>query len=90
MKWVGWYMGHVHSSGGAYPDGMEHRPESTLKYLPDNSGFWAIFWHVAELRKLPEAEWWAISTISSYKSGEHWQEGHPPRGPEIVARPSWI
>ncbi len=90
IKWTGMYCGHEHSEGGTHPEGMKHRPESTMQYAGDISGFWAIFWHVAELKKLNEADYQPISSLLSYKSGKYWKAGHPPRGPEIVARPKWL
>lgn len=90
IKWTGWYVGHVRSVAGAHPDGMRYRPETAKNYPNDLSGYWAIFWHVAELQKLPEAKHKSIASLHSYKTAKFWKAGHAPRGPEIVARPSWI
>lgn len=90
IQWTGWYIDHVDSIDGTHPDGATRRPQSTFKYRDDNTGFWAVLWHVAELQNLPEREWQAIASVRSYATGEFWQEGHPPRGPEVVARPKWI
>ena len=90
IKWVGWYVGHVRSDMGRHPEGMKHRPETALNYAADISGYWAVFWHVAKLRKLEEEEYCAISSLQSEKTGKYWKAGSAPRGPEIVHRPSWF
>ncbi|MCE9553881.1 MAG: hypothetical protein K8T91_10975 [Planctomycetes bacterium] len=89
IMWSGWYIGSVESHDGSHPAGMKHRPPSTEQYAQDNLGLWAVFWHVAGLKPLPEAEHRLISSLRSYKTG-HWRVGQAPKGPEIVARPSWI
>lgn len=89
VTWLGWYIGHVTSRGGAHPDGMKYRPESTTNNPSDNSGHWAIFWHVKGLRELPREQQLPISSLESYKSG-YWRKYYAPRGPEIVARPCGI
>lgn len=90
IKWTGWYVGHVRSDMGRHLDGFRHRPETVKKYPNDVNGFWAVFWHVAELNRLADDQWKPISSLSSYTTGDYWKAGHSPRGPEIVARPSWI
>lgn len=88
VAWIGCYVGHVRSIGGAHPEGMRYRPPSTGANPSDNIGHWAIFWHVKNLRELPEANRCTISSLESYGTG-YWRKSHPPRGPEIVARPAW-
>ena len=85
VSWFGWYQGHTHSKGGAHPNGMTHRPPTTLKYPKDNVGHWAAFWHVSGLRELPQAKQLPISKIGTIKGG--WRKNAPPRGPELVALP---
>jgi hypothetical protein len=83
--WFGWYIGHVDSAGGKHPDGMKHRPPSTAKYQADNSGFWPAFWHVWELRKLPNEKQFPINKVPTLIGG--WRKNAPPRGPELVTLP---
>ena len=83
--WFGWYAGHVTSKGGAHPDGMIHRPQSTQQYQSDNTGHWAAFWHVRDLRELPAEKRVPIGKIGTVKGG--WRKNAPPRGPELVALP---
>lgn len=90
IQWKGWYQGHVRSVGGAHPDGMRYRPDSVRAYPTDMAGYWAVFWHVSDLQQLAEADHRPISSLQSYRSGKFWKAGHPPRGPEVVARPSWV
>jgi hypothetical protein len=65
------------------------RPKTTVDDPKDNSRFWAVFWRVTDLTKLATADHRPISSLSSYTKG-YWRENSPPRGPEIVSRPSWI
>ena len=85
VSWFGWYCGHVVSKGGAHPSGMTYRPPSTSKYKGDNSGSWAAFWHVRDLRELPADKRLPISKVGTIKGG--WRKDAPPRGPELVALP---
>jgi hypothetical protein len=85
VSWLGWYDGHTHSRVGAHPDGMTHRPPTTLKYSADNVGHWAAFWHVKGLYQLPKIKHLSISKIATIKGG--WRKNAPPRGPELVALP---
>jgi hypothetical protein len=52
-SWIGRYIGHVESAGGAHPAGMRFRPASTGKYIKDNLGKWAVFWELDLLEELP-------------------------------------
>lgn len=85
VSWWGWYVGHSESNGGAHQNGMLHRPPSTAAYSADNAGHWAIFWHVAGLRRLAVAKHLPIGKIPTVKGG--WRKNAPPRGPELVALP---
>lgn len=88
--WTGSYTGHVRAPGGIHPEKMRYRPDVARQYPTDMSGYWAIYWHVSELKRLPDGDWRPISSLRSHKSGKFWKAGSPPRGPEIVERPSWI
>ncbi len=90
IKWTGWYIKHVQSELGAHPNGKKYRPATAEKYAGDRSGYWAVYWHVAGLTKLAEENFKPVSSLKSYQTGKYWKAGHPPRGPEIVARPPWI
>jgi len=89
IGWTGWYTGHVASEDGAHPAGMKYRPPTTANYPDDNTGFWAVFWHMLELERLPEDRRHPIASLRSYGK-DFWRAGTAPRGPEIVARPPWI
>jgi hypothetical protein len=83
--WFGWYIRSVDSKGGAHPEGMKYRPSTTGKYVTDNKGHWATFWHVEGLRELPKAKQMPIGRIQGFKGG--WRKNAPPRGPELVTLP---
>ncbi|MBS7538071.1 hypothetical protein [Ancylobacter lacus] len=86
VSWTGFYIGFVLAKGGAHPAGMSHRPPTTAKYAADNSGHWAVFWHVVGLKPVPVAHRPPISALRSIKGG--WRKDAPPRGPELVATPA--
>lgn len=88
VSWFGWYAGSVHSLNGAHPNGMNNRPDTTAKYLADNRGHWAAFWHVTGLRQLPKEKQISIGKIQGYKGG--WRKDRPPRGPELVTLPELL
>ena len=85
VSWWGWYVGHSDGKGGAHKEGMLHRPPTTNAYSTDNSGHWAVFWHVQGLRQLPSDKWLPIGKVPTVKNG--WRKTAPPRGPERVALP---
>ena len=89
VAWTGWYSGHVNSKMGAHPDGMKYRPPSTATHPGDNSGHWAVFWHVRDLSRR-RGKPVGISSLESYKRPGFWRMDAPPIGPEVVARPTWI
>ena len=82
--WTGLYIGHVEAMGGAHPEGMRYRPVTTAQYPSDNEGFWAIFWHVAELRELAPDERVPIAAMTGWRDKRPY--GHPfePEGPIII------
>lgn len=86
VTWFGWYIGHVDSIGGAHPDKLKYRPESTKEYSTDNRGHWAVFWHVEGLRELAKAKRKPIGELQSHPRGT-WRKNAPPRGPELVEFP---
>jgi hypothetical protein len=88
VSWWGWYVGHSESKGGAHVAGMAHRPPTTIKYEADNSGHWAVFWHVQGLRELPPDKRLPIGKIPKIKGG--WRKTAPPRGPELVTLPETL
>jgi len=89
VSWIGTYAGFVNSRMGRHPDGMKFRPPSTKKYPLDNSGHWAIFWHVKDLKTLQVNQQRFISDFGKVKGG--WRKNAPPRGPELVSLPSdWL
>jgi len=56
VTWRGTYVGSIEVQAGRHPDGMRYRPPTTAKYPDDNAGHWAVFYHVADLKKLPKEE----------------------------------
>lgn len=88
MGWFGWYVGHIDGKNGAHPDGKRYRPATTFQYPADNKGYWASFWHLAGLRKLPKEKQITIGKIAGYTGG--WRKDAPPRGPELVTLPDLL
>lgn len=88
ISWTGWYLGHVESDAEKRADEPDHRPPTTRENKVDDSSGWAIFWRSEDLNMLPEDRHLPISAVQTKKG--YWRKNHPPRGPEIVARPEWI
>jgi hypothetical protein len=85
--WRGVYVGHVVSQGGMHPAGMQFRPPTTAKYPHDNSGYWAVFWEVADLGQLPPNSQLPIRTLRGYKSGKRFVSSFIPEGPLLIHHP---
>ena len=88
VSWVGWYIGSEETNTGRHSKGMDHRPPTTGQYPTDNKGHWAVFWHVRQLSPLLAKARFSISKLQTVKGG--WRKNAPPRGPELVAVPSFI
>ena len=87
VTWQGLYTGHVESRAGSYPGDVRHRPPSTQQYTEDVSGYWAVFWHVRELRHLPRDEWIDVADIRNFKTQKRYGRSFTPEGPIIVGHP---
>jgi len=91
--YIGWYAGQANTIDDMRREDADgHRPRSVDEYRKewDDPGVhWGLFWKVKELRRLPEGEQVALSTLSNYKSGKK-RLNTAPLGPTVVARPSWI
>jgi hypothetical protein len=86
-SWKALYIGHVESQGGAHPEGMRFRPESTAWFPSDNEGFWAVFWEVTNLREVPVPERIKISDFTGYGKRGHYKRDFIPEGPLLVELP---
>ena len=85
-SWNASYIGHVESRNGAHPDGMTFRPASTERYQSDNLGFWAVFWEIANLTRLPEQQQIEVNAIQG-QNGNYFKPSFVPEGPIIVQAP---
>jgi len=81
--WHGIYIGYVESIGGAHPNGMEFRPESTKTDTNDS----AIFWEIKELRRLPEAEHRPLNNFIGYDKKVTYKKNFKPERPLLVEHP---
>ena len=88
VSWLGWYVGKKETHNGRHPLGMKHRPPTTRQNPADNTGYWAVFWHVSRLVQLAKSKCFPISELQTIKDG--WRKNAPPRGPELVAKPEFI
>lgn len=87
VSWRGRYIGQVESVGGAHPDKMRFRPESTASHPSDNSGYWAVFWEVEDLHELPEKERVPLAQFTGYDKKKAYGHAFPPEGPLLVKHP---
>jgi hypothetical protein len=81
--WRGLYVGQVEARGGAHPEGLRYRPPTTAQY-PDDEGYWAIYWHLADMRELTPEERIPIADMTGWRAKRPY--GHPfePEGPILI------
>ncbi|MDR2310448.1 MAG: hypothetical protein LBE54_05590 [Brucellaceae bacterium] len=88
VRWSGRYIGHVDSIFGRHPGGLKYRPASTLQSQSDNSGYWALFWEVADLRLMNKEEILPMSSFIGYEAKKPYVSTFIPHGPLIVYQAS--
>lgn len=71
--------------GGSHPDPHRFRPPST--WAEDGQGYWLLFWHVADLRRLPPDQQIWTSDFRDRKHGRRAPEPYGPEGPMIKLYP---
>jgi hypothetical protein len=87
VSWAGWYVGSCSDQEAKFADQRAgRRPPSTKAYPNDNASFWATFWHVAALTRLPEKEHREIRDLNNFRTGTE-REQVAPRGPERILVP---
>ena len=92
VSWTAWYVGYSENSIEKVADQNEgRRPPTTEKYYSkgDHADDWAVLWRVTNLQQLPTSQVVPIRKLDSYKT-KYWRKNAPPRGPEIIGRPSWL
>jgi hypothetical protein len=87
VSWHGRYIGHVEGKMGAHPDGMKYRPLSTGKYPNDNSGHWAVFWEIEDLRPLPKERRIVLASLTGFGKKKPYGHAFPPEGPLLIEHP---
>lgn len=87
VTWRAEYIGHVETKTGAHPAGMQYRPPSTAKYESDNAGHWAVFWEVAELRRVPPDQQVEISSLRGVGKKKYYGKDFVPEGPLRIEYP---
>jgi len=87
VSWRARYVHHVESVMGAHPDGMRYRPPSTAPYPSDNSGYWAVFWEVEDLRPLPEEQHLSLADFTGFEKKKPYGHAFPPEGPMLIDHP---
>lgn len=85
--WRALYIGSVNAKRGAHPDGMTYRPASTNKYETDNSGYWALFWEVGNLRSVGVAGAVKISSLKGLGKKKFYAPDFVPEGPLRIEYP---
>jgi hypothetical protein len=66
---------------------MKYRPQSTSKYGTDNSGHWAVFWEVEDLKALPEEKCMVLSALTGFGKKKPYGHAFPPEGPLLIEHP---
>jgi hypothetical protein len=85
VSWAAQYVGWAATKEEMKSDFERgHRPKSTDN---ETEAIWGLYWRVQDLHRLPADQRISISKIQTY-GGKYWRKNAPPRGPEIVRRPS--
>lgn len=87
VSWHARYVRHVDSFNGAHPEGTRFRPPSTAKYPDDNQGYWAVFWEVEALRKLPQPEQMRLADFTGFGKRRAYRRNFVPEGPLLIEHP---
>jgi hypothetical protein len=87
VSWHAVYLGHVESINGAHPKGMIFRPPSTGNYEDDNFGHWAVFWEVAQLKKIPQQEQIFTGSFYGLNKRKRYKANFIPEGPILITHP---
>lgn len=87
VSWRGLYIGHCESVSGAHPDKMRYRPGASAKYADDNAGHWAVFWEVADLHRIAEAERLRLDQLAALESRRQFAKTFRPEGPTLIEYP---
>jgi hypothetical protein len=87
VSWRARYIGHVESIGGAHPEGMRYRPESTGKYTDDNSGHWAVFWELEDLHPVPKEHRLDLAELTGFGRKKAYGHAFAPEGPLLIEHP---
>ncbi len=83
-SWRATYIGFQSARGGAHPDGMIYRPETTTQYPADNAGHWALFWEVVDLAELPEGERVQTGALKGWGKSKLYVKHFRPEGPVLI------
>jgi len=86
-SWQAVYVGQCDSLGGAHPDGMRFRPESTLRYPNDSSGKWAAFWEVRDLAEIEPKKRLSIRSMTGFGRKKAFGSTFWPEGPLLIEHP---
>lgn len=63
---------------------MRYRPSTTGKYSDDNQGYWAVFWHVSDLRELADGERREIAAMWPLEGRKPYGRPFEPEGPILI------
>lgn len=82
--WVASYVGHAEARhDGSPPPGLA-RPSSTAKYRGDNTGHWAVYWTVTDLRRIAKNEWVSVSSLRGLNTKRNFLTTFHPERPIII------
>ena len=87
VGWLGWYIGSSSDQSEKHADEKAgRRPPTAIGDERDTPSFWAVFWRVARLTRIPPQKWVEIRALNNYRTGDG-RENAPPRGPERIRIP---
>ena len=91
VTWLADYVGSVAAEGAGHPEGDEHLPPPDESAEGDEEEaeeeINPVYWHVANLRRLPENEEISIASLESNLQPGIYRRNTEPRRPALVAIP---
>lgn len=82
VSWQGRYVGTVENPRA---DDLQFRPPSTLG--EEGLGYWALHWHVEELRELLSPERIPTADLTGWDKKKPYGRGFAPEGPLLIEHP---
>lgn len=87
VTWTGRYVYHVEAvRGGRHPDGFRFRPRIGRDSPGENQGWWAVYWHLEDLKPLNKPL--RVSDLRAFSNRRYYKQYFIPEGPLLIEPPT--